>query len=47
MIDDIVFDIEMVFEIEEGQPGGLMRSYSMDGSSFDVKNSEKSVIIIQ
>lgn len=47
MIDDILFDVDMVYEIPPGQPGGYIRGYiSGDGSDFDFTNGEKSVISV-
>lgn len=46
MIDDIVFDIEMIFELPTSEAGGNIKSLSMDGSSFDSKSGEKTVISI-
>ena len=36
MIDDIIYDsMEFILEIPLGTPGGVITSYSLDGSNFD------------
>lgn len=36
MIDDIIYDSrEFILEMPLGTPGGVITSYSLDGSSFD------------
>lgn len=36
MIDDIIFDVSsFILEMPYGDIGGVISSYSMDGSSFD------------
>lgn len=37
MIDDIVFDenVDFLLEIPDGNAGGVIASYSLDGSNYD------------
>jgi len=47
MIDDIVFDVnEFILEEPIGTPGGLIRSYSLDGPNYDFTGVESSSIFI-
>lgn len=40
MIDDIVFDVtEFIMEIPYGVAGGIISSYSLDGSHYDFTES--------
>lgn len=40
MIDDIIYDsTEFILETPAGTPGGVITSYSLDGSNFDFTSS--------
>lgn len=40
MIDDIVYDInEFILELDNGTPGGVIISYSLDGKNYDFTES--------
>ncbi len=47
MIDDIIFEYNTIlFELEPGEPGGIIIAYSMDSENMDIKQMEVSGVFI-